>query len=218
LQNYIIIGTGGHGRTVLGYLLRSGVSKKQIEFIDMFQKRNNDLNGCPIIGDLKNGFDSKFDKAGMVVAYGGNAYSGNKQREQASKDSQKMHGKNYYFVSIADPSAIIVENANIALNTTIGIDTIIGPNAVVQEGAIINNRATIEHDVFIESYSCISPGAIVLGGTTLGKRVFVGAGAIIRDDVSIGSDAVIAMGAVVTESVDGSVLVAGNPARIIRAL
>ena len=218
LQNYIIIGTGGHGRTVLGYLNRSGVSKKRIEFVDLFQKKDETVSGCPVTGDLRNGVNSKFAKAGMIVAYGGNTYTGNKERERASERAQELLGGQCEFIVVADPTAIISTDAEISSNVTIGIAAVLSPNSSVHEGVIINNRALIEHDVEIEAFSCISPGAIVLGGAKLGKRVFVGAGAIIRDDISIGEDAVIAMGAVVTENIANNVLVAGNPARVIRKL
>ena len=76
----------------------------------------------------------------------------------------------------------------------------------------------VEHDVEIGPYSCISPGAILLGGVSIGSRVFIGAGAIIRDESTIGSDTIIAMGSVVTKDVTENVLVAGNPHRVIRKL
>jgi sugar O-acyltransferase (sialic acid O-acetyltransferase NeuD family) len=218
LQNYIVVGTGGHGRTVLGYLTRMGILKNHIEFVDIFQKKNGMVSGCPIIGDLTNGYESKFNKAGMIVAYGGTAYSGNKEREIASKNVMESLEKGFDFIIVADPTAIISSDVEISKNVTIGIEAVLCPNSSIHEGSIINNKALIEHDVEIGAYSCISPGAIVLGGAKIGKRVFVGAGALIRDDITIGDDAVIAMGTVATEDITAGVLVVGNPARVIREL
>lgn len=50
----------------------------------------------------------------------------------------------------------------------------------------------------------------------VGERTWVGEGAIILADV--GRDCIVAAGAVVTASVPDGVLVAGNPARVIREL
>ena len=46
--------------------------------------------------------------------------------------------------------------------------------------------------------------------------VWIGTGAVVRPGVTIGDGAVQAAGSVVTSDVPGRVLVAGNPARIIR--
>jgi acetyltransferase-like isoleucine patch superfamily enzyme len=52
----------------------------------------------------------------------------------------------------------------------------------------------------------------------IGPNVFVGNGARILKDVTIGAHAVIGAGSVVTTSIPGGVIAAGNPARVIREL
>ena len=52
----------------------------------------------------------------------------------------------------------------------------------------------------------------------IGSDVWIGGGALILPGVSIGSRTVIGAGSVVTRDVPDDVLVAGNPARIIREL
>jgi maltose O-acetyltransferase len=51
---------------------------------------------------------------------------------------------------------------------------------------------------------------------TIGNDVWIGGGAIICPGVSIGNGVVIGAGAVVTRNVPDNVLVAGNPARVIK--
>ncbi|MCY9848582.1 sugar O-acetyltransferase [Pectobacterium jejuense] len=53
---------------------------------------------------------------------------------------------------------------------------------------------------------------------TIGDNVWIGAGVNILPGVSIGSNSIIGAGAVVLHSVPEGVLVAGNPARIIRKI
>ncbi|MEP4260738.1 MAG: DapH/DapD/GlmU-related protein, partial [Rhizobiaceae bacterium] len=52
----------------------------------------------------------------------------------------------------------------------------------------------------------------------IGSDVWVGGGAIICPGVAIGDRSVIAAGSVVTRDVPPDTVVAGNPARVIRAL
>lgn len=53
---------------------------------------------------------------------------------------------------------------------------------------------------------------------SIGDNVWIGGSAVICPGVSIGPNSIIAAGAVVTKSVPSSVIVGGNPAKIIRQL
>lgn len=53
---------------------------------------------------------------------------------------------------------------------------------------------------------------------SIGHKAWIGGGAIILPGVSIGDGAVVAAGSVVTQDVPARHLVAGNPARVIRAV
>jgi acetyltransferase-like isoleucine patch superfamily enzyme len=52
----------------------------------------------------------------------------------------------------------------------------------------------------------------------IGRNVWIAAGAIVVGGVTIGEDSVVAAGSVVTKDVPPNVLVAGNPARVIRTI
>lgn len=53
---------------------------------------------------------------------------------------------------------------------------------------------------------------------TIGNDVWFGGGAIVIPGVTIGNNVVVAAGAVVTREIPDNVLVAGNPARIIKVI
>jgi maltose O-acetyltransferase len=53
---------------------------------------------------------------------------------------------------------------------------------------------------------------------SVGDRAWFGGQAVVNPGVTIGDDVVVASGAVVTEDVPDSVVVQGNPARVVKAL
>ena len=52
--------------------------------------------------------------------------------------------------------------------------------------------------------------------TFIGKKCFIAVGATILPGVKIGDEVIVGAGSVVTKSIPSNVIVAGNPARIIR--
>ncbi|WP_395050183.1 acyltransferase [Flavobacterium sp.] len=87
----------------------------------------------------------------------------------------------------------------------------------------IGNHVTLAHNVtfhthdggvwvFREKY----PNINVYGKITIGNNVFIGSNVIILPNVSIGDNVVVGAGSVVTKSIMSNLVVAGNPARIIR--
>ena len=58
---------------------------------------------------------------------------------------------------------------------------------------------------------------VAIGRVILKKKVYIGAGAIILKNVTIGENSIVGAGSVVTEDVPPNVIVAGNPAKIIRS-
>lgn len=54
------------------------------------------------------------------------------------------------------------------------------------------------------------------GKIKIGKRCWIGANAVILPGVSLGENVIVGAGAIVTKSFPANVIVAGNPAKIIR--
>jgi acetyltransferase-like isoleucine patch superfamily enzyme len=86
----------------------------------------------------------------------------------------------------------------------------IGAGCDISAGAQIYTHSTARRCVSGRAYNDIDRAR-----TTLGDRVFVGAGAVILMGLTIGDGAVIGAGAVVTNDVGPYTVVAGVPARPI---
>jgi maltose O-acetyltransferase len=74
---------------------------------------------------------------------------------------------------------------------------------------------TFDHDIGPSEYRC---GRLVAAPIRIGNGVWIGSRATVLPGVSIGDGAVVAAGALVTRDVPPNTLVAGVPARSLRAL
>jgi len=129
---------------------------------------------------------------------------------------------------------------------TVGDDTRIGCFVEVQKNAVVGARCkisshaficegvVIEDEVFVGHHVCFTndllPRACNADGspkteadwvvvpTRVRRRASIGSGAVILPGVTIGEGAMIGAGSVVTKDVPPRTVVAGNPARVIRAL
>ena len=112
-----------------------------------------------------------------------------------------------------------------------GLNLSLGANVFVNHGCTLNDMGDIEigsdtmigPNVSLLTSGHPTPVAERLAGITIapiriGASVWIGAGAIVIGGVSVGDGAVIAAGAVVSRDVPPATLVAGVPARTIRAL
>ena len=113
-----------------------------------------------------------------------------------------------------------------------GVNIEVGENFFANYGCIILdvNRVKIGKNCMLAPnvglYSATHPvraeeryNGLELGlPITIGDNCWIGAGAILCPGVSIGNNVVVGAGAVVTKSFGDNVVIAGNPAKVIREL
>lgn len=85
---------------------------------------------------------------------------------------------------------------------------------------IIGDRCVITHGCIILSHDRakkrIDPNDKGQGTVRLGNDVFLGVNSVVLRDVTIGDYTIVGAGSVVTRDVPSGVVVAGNPARIVK--
>lgn len=102
------------------------------------------------------------------------------------------------------PSVVLERNLHLDRLYKKGIH--IGKNSLIASGVTI---LTHDHCKRVNNQP-------MLADTWIGKRCFIAVGATILPGVKIGDEVIVGAGAVVTKDVPSNVIVAGNPARIIR--
>lgn len=107
-------------------------------------------------------------------------------------------GENFY----ANHNCVILDGASVS----IGDNVLFAPNV-----AVYTAGHPIHHELRNEGieYAC---------GVTISDNVWVGGNVVINPGVTIGKNVVIASGSIVTKDIPDNVLIAGNPARILREI
>jgi acetyltransferase-like isoleucine patch superfamily enzyme len=143
------------------------------------------------------------------------------------KDVKLAQFINLYGCEVGDETKIgaFVE---IQKNATVGKRCKISSHTFVCEGVTIEDNVFVGHGVvFInDSY----PRATTAEGdlqtekdwrvetTIVKKGASIGSGSTILSNVTIGENAIVGAGSVVTKDVPANTIVAGNPARVLRAI
>lgn len=124
-----------------------------------------------------------------------------------------------------EPGAIIRDLVEIGKGAVIMMGAVINIGAVIGKGTMIDMNAVIGGRAIIGGNCHIGAGAVVAGvieppsatPVIIEDNVLVGANAVILEGVRVGANSVVAAGAVVTKDVPSGTVVAGIPAKVIKA-
>ena len=134
---------------------------------------------------------------------------------------------NLYGCEVGDETKIgafveIQKNAAIGRRCKISSHTFICEGVTIEDYVFVGHGVTFVNDSFpratTEGGELQTESDWVVEKTLLKKGCSIGSGATILSNVTIGERAVVGAGAVVTRDVPPGVIVAGNPARILRKI
>jgi acetyltransferase-like isoleucine patch superfamily enzyme len=144
-------------------------------------------------------------------------------------------GRNVYLACYLNLyGCTIGDQSRIGAYVEIQKNAVIGARCKIQSHSFICEGVTIEDEVFVGHHVCFTndlfPRACRPDGslqsdtdwaviqTRVCRRASIGSGAVVLPGITIGEGAIVAAGAVVTKDVPARTIVAGNPARVVRAL
>jgi len=132
---------------------------------------------------------------------------------------------NLRFANLIHPSATFGQRQRDAIEIRQGIVVCAGVrftnNIQVGDFAIFNRNATIGHDVIVEDFVHVAPGACISGNVHLARGCWIGAGAVVNQGsaaakLMIGADTVIGSGSVVVNPCEQNAVYVGIPAKRIK--
>lgn len=123
-----------------------------------------------------------------------------------------------------EPGAIIRDmveigdNAVIMMGSIINIGVRIGSGTMIDMGVVLGGRVVVGNNCHIGAGTVLA-GVVEPPSATpviIEDNVVIGANAVVIEGVRVGKGSVIAAGAIVLKDVPAGVVVAGNPARIVK--
>lgn len=199
----IIIGSGGHCRSLIPLLEHNNITIKGI-YDESYQGNiKENILGYELTGDLS----MIAPEDTIVLAVGNNT----KRADLFSLYNDQILKEN-----IIHPSAVLERDIEYGVSNAIFANVFINSLVRIGSNNIINSGAIVEHEAIIGDNNHISIGSILAGRVKIGSNCFIGAGAVVRDTISICDNVTVGANSFVTRDINEPGTYFGSPARKIK--
>lgn len=207
MRPFVIVGAGGMGRELLGWIAGCGPDTRRRFRVEAFVSEGSDVgsrcHGLPVIRPEQwTGPAPRF-----VIAI---AEPADKKRIALALAAQGWEAETF-----------IHDGAAVGLAARIGAGTVICPacrissDCTIGEHVLVNSGSGIGHDATVGSYSSLLGAVSVNGNVQVGEGVLLGAGSMIYPGKKVGDGATVGMASVALRNVPAGATMFGNPARRI---
>lgn len=184
-KRVIVIGAGGHGRSIAEAILMLG-RDKLVGFVDDRANPDARVWTFPVLGRT----DSVVSWVGLadaiVIAIGNNAV-----REALHTSLRGLHLE---LLTVIHPTGFVSPTATLGNGCAVMAGAIVGTEAVLGEGVIINCGATVDHHCRVDPFGHLGVNACMAGGSILGRRAWMQAGSALGYGAQVQDDNVLAPG------------------------
>ena len=132
------------------------------------------------------------------------------------KEYEKLLQDNANIATLIHPDVHIPKTTVVGKGSIICDSTFISCNVTIGENVLISPHVDVSHDCIIGDGTVVAGSCSIAGACTIGSDVFLGMSSAIREKVSVGNEVIVGMAAAVINSIEDGMVVAGNPASIIR--
>ena len=184
-KHVIVIGAGGHGRSVAEAILLLG-RDELIGFVDDGADANAKVWTYPILGRTDSLHTLREHADAVVVAIGNNTV-----REKLHARAREV---GFELLSVIHPTAFVSPTAALGSGCAVMAGAVVGTEAHLGEGVIVNCGATVDHHCRVGAFGHLGVNACMAGGSVLGHRAWMQAGAALGYGVKIAADTVLVPG------------------------
>lgn len=196
-EKYIIVGCGGHARSIADVILYNDYNA-DIIFLDKNARHNEKILGFPVVSS----YDITNEK--VIVGLGDNL---------KRKELSLMYYDN--LSNVISKTAYIGKSVQLGKGIFIAHNAHVGVMSKIEDFSIINTGASIDHECFLEKASFIAPNATLCGKVMVGENSFIGAGATVIPEIKICKNSTIGAEAVIIRNITEEGTYVGNPAEKI---
>lgn len=191
MNNIVLIGGGGHCKSVIDVIEHEGRFKIQ-GIVDKSEHLGTKILGYPIFGtdDDMSELASKYKNAIITVGQINSPKLRIRLFDLAIKSGFAMP-------KIISPNAYISKHSKVGRGVVVMHNAVINANASIGDNCIINSKALIEHDCKIFNHCHISTNVNLNGGTEVGSGSFVGSNATSRELAVIKENSFIKAGSII---------------------
>jgi tetrahydrodipicolinate N-acetyltransferase len=123
-----------------------------------------------------------------------------------------------------EPGAVIRDKVDIGEHVIVMMGAVINIGAVIGAGTMVDMNAVVGARALVGRNCHVGAGAVLAGvleppsadPVVIEDNVLIGANAVVLEGCRVGAGSVVAAGAVVVQNVEAGVVVAGQPARVIK--
>lgn len=187
MRRLIILGAGGHGRSVAEAALASG-EFMVVGFLDDAFPALMRVWDIPVLGKVEDFARWCVAADFAIVAIGNNAL-----RQCVTSELQDA---GFLLASVIHPQAIISSSAVIGVGSVIMAGAIVGTEACLGEGVIVNCAVVVDHHCKVGDFGHLGVGAVMAGDSVLGAAAWMQAGSVLGCGVVIEACRVLASGEV----------------------
>ncbi|MBS7597203.1 acetyltransferase [Pseudomonas sp. RC2C2] len=188
-KTLLIIGAGGHGKSVAEAALLSG-HWQAVLFVDDRWPQAREAFGCQIVADVAGLANVAHLAQGAVVAVGSNTLRKTWFEALASAGLPQA--------TVIHPQACVSASAQIGPGSVVMALAVVGVDVHVGAGAIINAGTVVDHDAVVEDFVHLGVGVSIAGGVRIESSAWLQAGCSAGYGVVVKRNTVFAPGTALT--------------------
>jgi len=186
MKRLLIVGAGGHGRSVAEAARLEG-RFELAGFADDAGFGGRQASGWPpLIGSAHSFAQLRAQAEVAIVAIGNN-----RARESLCNSLVEA---GFELVTIIHPRAIVSPSAIVGAGSAIMAGAIVGTEAELGIGAIVNCGAIVDHHCRVEDFGHLGVNAAMAGGSVLGRGAWMQAGSALGYGVQVAHGQVLEPG------------------------